>query len=316
MSKRILKKTILPFFISGVLLSSTMMVSNIYLIKKYYDNVDVNYQKEESWNNSINNYHELKEKFAKYPYTEDEYQKDKIFFDTLYTQQYYMEGFDNKYHKGYIKESTLNILSYLKYSYLYQDNANDLIELKKISEKASLGNEIEQQKMITFFTSIRNNLNSSQKYNESETYFNLTFPSVEHRTKINNFNKLLKDNKLPELFPSFEQQSITRKILHDSFGDQLLYSNAVEKESMDYMNFVNYLEKNNFTNEQQYNFFKIMSFVKNEFSKKAEITKYRVVNYQQIGSAKNETLNYFKDFMQESSLDTVINSVLKEKNQK
>lgn len=308
---RKLKKIATSFFLSGVLFSGSIVGYNSLAINNYYHNIDHNYSIQNKWNESIENYQLLSKNFKEYSYSETDFERDKFFFNNLYTPDYYMQGYDKKFHKGYALKSELDILHYLSVSLLYQNNSNDLEKLKSLLKTAAESNEDQFQNIMAFNQSVMNK--NREKYSDtlSSVYTNLSVEwNSDIMTKINNINQLLSDNQLPPLFPDKEHQAETLNLMRKAIGNQTLYSEALKKQSVDFMKFVTLLKNKKLTKEQEYNFFKIISYTEYIFNQRAKIHEKQMNNYYAINS--HNMFVYSTTHFLDSK--TSINKDLQEKN--
>lgn len=307
---RKLKKIAASVVLSGVLFSGSVVGYNSLVINNYYHNVDKNYSVQNEWNESIDNYKRLSDNFKKYSYSEADFKRDKDFFNELYTPEYYKEGYDKQFHKGYAFNTELSILEYLSISLLYQNDTKDLLNLKSMTKMMAESKKDESQKVIDFNTYI---LNKNRKgFSSTQSFIRMYLQyHPEMMVKVNNFNKLLIDNKLPPIFPDKEHQIETSKLKDAAIGNDDLYHNMLITQGKDYMAFVKSIKNNELTKEQEYNFFKAMSYTKYLFSQRANINEEAQINSYQVYNSSN---NVFRSTVNLLTNKTTINKDLREKN--
>lgn len=304
-----LKKIAVSCLLSGVLFSGSIVGYNSLAINNYYHNVDKNYSTQKKWNESIDNYKLLSDNFKKYSYSEADFKRDKDFFNNLYTPEYYKEGYDKQFHKGYALNSELSVLEYLSVSLLYQNDSQDLLKFKNMTKMIAQNNEGKSQKMIEFNKSILNK--NYKEFSSVQTSIRIYLQyNPEMKLKIDNLNKLLTDNQLPPLFPNKEHQLKTAQLTRKAIGNDNLYHNMLMIQGEDYMKFVTSLKNHELTKEQEYNFFKAMSYTKHLFNQRATIYG-QAQNNSYIGDTSNTVFRSTVDLLTNK---TTINKDLREKN--
>lgn len=305
-----LKKIAVSCLLSGVLFSGSIVGYNSLAINNYYHNVDNNYSVQNKWNESIDNYKLLSDNFKKYSYSEADFKRDKDFFNELYTPEYYKEGYDKQFRKGYAFNSELSILEYLSISLLYQNYTKDLLNFKSMTKTMAESKKNQYQKVLDFNRYILNKNHKEFSGTQASMRIYLQY-NPNMMVKINNFNKLLTDNKLPPLFPNEEHQIETLKLKDAAIGNDDLYYNMLITQGKDYMTFVKSIKNNELTKEQEYNFFKTMSYTKYLFSQRANINEEARISSYQVYNSSN---NVFRSTIDLLTNKTTINKDLREKN--
>lgn len=282
LSKKYIKTTVL----SLALFTGAVVGFNAYNLQDYNLNRDQSIEQRSDNIKNIDNYQSLQEQYNSFNYTEEEYQKDKAFFNQVFSKNYYHLGYDKQFRLGYMENVQKSLNDYIRIYYLYKGDTSSAIKIQEILQQWK-DNKISYEQLTEELIAIRSQLykNYQEKIYSTATFYNSFMVMDSQQTQINNYNKIFISNNLK---PFLMDDAQYKKILHDyqiAFNkkDDNATDNMYLKNNKIFSDFVDSIKNGKANEKQMHDFFKTVRFInyniqKNESLYASNIKYYNVID--------------------------------------
>lgn len=282
LSKKYIKTTVL----SLALFTGAVVGFNTYNLQDYNLNRDQSIEQRSDNIKNIDNYQSLQEQYNSFNYTEEEYQKDKAFFNQVFSKNYYHLGYDKQFRLGYMENVQKSLNDYIRIYYLYKGDTSSAIKIQEILQQWK-DNKISYEQLTEELIAIRSQLykNYQEKIYSTATFYNSFMVMDSQQTQINNYNKIFISNNLK---PFLMDDAQYKKILHDyqiAFNkkDDNATDNMYLKNNKIFSDFVDSIKNGKANEKQMHDFFKTVRFInyniqKNESLYASNIKYYNVID--------------------------------------
>jgi len=288
LSKKYIKTTVL----SLALFTGAVVGFNGYNLQDYNSHRDQSIEQRADNIKNIDNYQSLQEQYNSFNYTEEEYQKDKAFFNQVFSKNYYHLGYDKQFRLGYMENVQKSLNDYIRIYYLYKGDTSSAIKIQEILQQWK-DNKISYEQLTEELIAIRSQLykNYQEKIYSTATFYNSFMAMDSQQTQINNYNKIFISNNLK---PFLMDDAQYKKIINDyqiAFNkkDDNATDNMYLKNNKIFSDFVDSIKNGNANDKQMHDFFKTIRFIndniqKNESLYASDVKYYNIIDKNDIFS--------------------------------
>lgn len=264
------KKYIKTGFLSICLFSASIFAFNTYNVNDYINKSITSIENKSVSIKNNDDFSIMENEYTKYDYTKEQYIKDQDFFKQAFSKEYYYQGFDGKFRKGFPEFANRSFNEYIKLYYMYKGNPEALIQIQKATEHYKDQPDRFSDIMNQEYFPVREKLfkNNNEKVYDTANFYFYIFNDYQ-ATEINNYNKLFIENKLPTFL--FNKEEIQKeqdlyKKLYLKKDDDAIASLYLENNKT-FVEFLNKIEQQDVNEVQKYNFFKMVSFINYKINK-------------------------------------------------
>lgn len=265
--KRTFKKIVITSFFSLVLVAGTITGYNTMHVADYTSQYKEAQEIKAKWISETNNNEKLEKQYNNFSYTQQQFLKDKAFFNELFSQKdFYIPDLG----KVYFYASDYSFLKYIKIYNCYEGNTDWVKQQKAINKQYAAKNLSEKEyntKMGTDFLKYNKNYERIMAKNSVLLY---NFQSPHNEDRMRAFNHILSSKNLPPfLFSDIEMTTFDNDKRIEG-EDHMFKINPERKKLFD--DFLIKMQKGQIDEKEQYEFMKMVNFINSKLNEKMEAT--------------------------------------------
>jgi len=265
--KRTFKKIATTSFFSLALVAGTITGYNAMHVADYTSQYKEAQDIKAKWISETNNKEKLEQQYNHFSYTQEQFLKDKTFFNEIFSQKdFYIPNLE----KTYFYTSDYSFLKYIKIYNYYEGNTDWIKEQKEINKQYAnkhLSKKEYNTKMGTDFLKYNKNYERILA-KDSVLLYNFQPPYDNDRTAA--FNHILVSKRLPPfLFNDVEMTTLDNGERVEG-EDQMFKVNPERKKLFD--DFLIKMQKGKIDEKKQYEFMKMVNFINSKLNEKMEAT--------------------------------------------